>query len=244
MRIRLVNPNTTATMTETAARAARAFAAAGTVIEPATSAMGPESVEGFYDEALAVPGLLIEVALAERDGADAAIIACFDDTGLDAARSLAKIPVVGLCEAGVATAAFVAPRFAIVTTLSRSVVPIEALVARYGMAGRCRVHAANVPVLALEDASSGAVEKLRAVVRKVLADPQIGAIVLGCAGMAELARNLSDEFGVPVIDPVGAAVKQCEALVGLGLATSKRGAYAAPLQKRYKGILTSFAPAR
>jgi allantoin racemase len=243
MRIRLVNPNTTETMTETAARAARAVAAPGTIIEPVTSAMGPESVEGFYDEALAVPGLLAEIAKAEADGADAAIISCFDDTGLDAARSLAAIPVVGLCEAGTATAAFIAPRFAIITTLPRSVVPIEALVARYGMSARCRVHAADVPVLALENASSGAVEELRAAVAGMLADPQIGAIVLGCAGMADLARSLAEEFGVPVIDPVGAAVKQCEALVGLGLGTSKRGAYARPLGKRYSGILTSFAPA-
>ncbi len=243
MRIRLVNPNTTATMTETAARAARSVAASGTLIEPATSATGPELVEGYYDEALAVPGLLVEIARAEAEGADAAIIACFDDTGLDAARSLAKIPVVGLCEAGVATAAFIAPRFAIVTTLPRSVVPIEALVARYGMAGRCRVHAADVPVLALEDPKSGAVDLLRAAIAEALADPQVGAIVLGCAGMAELARSLSESFGVPVIDPVGAAVKQCEALVGLGLQTTKRGAYAPPLPKRYKGVQTSFAPA-
>ncbi len=242
MRIRLVNPNTTATMTETAARAARLVAASGTVIEPVTSRMGPESVEGYYDEALAVPGFLSEIARAEEDGADAAIVSCFDDTGLDAARSLVAIPVVGLCEAGVATAAFVAPRFAIVTTLSRSVVPIEGLVARYGMAGRCRVHAADVPVLALEDASSGAVGELRATVGNALEDPQVGAIVLGCAGMAELARCLSEEFGVPVIDPVGAAVKQCEALVGLGLKTTKRGAYAPPLAKRYDGVMAAFAP--
>ncbi len=243
MRIRLVNPNTTATMTETAARAARAVAAAGTVIEPVTSTMGPELVEGFYDEALAVPGLLAEIAKAEADGTDAAIVSCFDDTGLDAARSLATIPVVGLCEAAVATAAFIAPRFAIITTLPRSVVPIEALVSRYGMTARCQVRAADVPVLALEGESSGAVDKLRAAVADTLADPQVGAIVLGCAGMAELARSLAQEFGVPVIDPVGAAVKQCEALVGLGLSTSKSGAYAKPLPKRYKGILTSFAAA-
>jgi len=242
MRIRLINPNTTATMTETAARAARSAAASSIEIEPVTSTMGPESVEGYYDEALAVPGLLTEVARAEREGAEAAIIACFDDTGLDAARSLATIPVVGLCEAAVAMAAFLAPRFAIVTTLPRSVVPIEALVAHYGMASRCRVYAAGVPVLALEDEESGAVEGLRTTIGDALADEQCGAIVLGCAGMAELARCLSKDFGVPVVDPVSAAVKQCEALVGLGLSTSKRGAYAPPPPKRYEGMLASFAP--
>ncbi len=242
MRIRLVNPNTTASMTETAERAARLVAAPGTMIEPVTSSMGPVSIEGYYDEALAVPGLLVEVARAEADKADALIIACFDDTGLDAARALATMPVVGLCEAAVATAAFIAPRFSIVTTQPRSVVPIEALVSRYGMTGRCRVRAADVAVLDLEDPKSGAVEKLRREVATALDMDRADAIVLGCAGMAELARALSEEFEIPVIDGVAAAVKQCEALVGLGLKTAKRGAYARPIAKRYDGMLASFAP--
>lgn len=242
MRIRLINPNTTASMTDTAARAARAVAAPGTIIEPATSAMGPASIEGYYDEALAVPGLLVEIARAEREGADAAIIACFDDTGLDAARALAAMPVVGLCEAAIATAAFIAPRFTIVTTQPRSVVPLEALVDRYGASRRCRVRAADVAVLDLEDPATGAVDKLRREIAAALAGDRAEAIILGCAGMAELARDLSREFGVPVIDGVAAAVKQCEALVGLGLATAKSGAYARPLPKRYEGIMSVFAP--
>ena len=242
MRLRLVNANTTASMTETAARAARLVAAQGTIVEAVTSTMGPASIEGFYDEAIAVPGLLTEVARAETEGADALIIACFDDTGLDAARALASMPVVGLCEAAVATASFIAPRFSIVTTQPRSIVPIEALVARYGMAARCKVRAADVAVLDLEDPATGAVNKLRHEIAMAIEADRADAIVLGCAGMAELARALSQEFGVPVIDGVAAAVKQCEALVGLGLKTAKRSAYASPLKKRYDGLMADFSP--
>ena len=75
-----------------------------------------------------------------------------------------------------------------------------------------------------------------------LLDGRVGAVVLGCAGMEELSHRLSDEFGVPAIDPVRAAVKQCEALVGLGLRATKRGAYDRAAPERYKGVLTSFAP--
>ena len=57
-KILIVNPNTTASMTETIAAAARAAAAPGTEITAVTSAMGPASIEGFYDEAFAVPGLI------------------------------------------------------------------------------------------------------------------------------------------------------------------------------------------
>ncbi|ESY09524.1 aspartate/glutamate racemase family protein [Mesorhizobium sp. C386A] len=242
MQILVVNPNTTASMTETIAAAARAVAGAGTEVIAVTSSMGPASIEGYYDEALAVPGLLMEIAAGERAGAQAAIIACFDDTGLDAARAMASIPVIGICEAALSVASYIAQRFTVVTTTERSRVPVEGLVHRYGMAGRGRVRAADIPVLSLEDAASGAVEKLRAEIARAIAEDRAEAIVLGCAGMADLAHRLQQEFDLPVIDGVGAALKQAEALIALGLSTSKRGSYASPLAKPYRGVLKSFSP--
>ncbi len=125
MRILLVNPNTTASMTEKAAAAGRQVAGAGTQILSATSSMGPASIEGHYDGAMALPGLMAALRRGEAQGADAAVIACFDDTGLDAARSLASIPVLGLCESALMTAGFLAQRFSVVTTLERSRVLLE-----------------------------------------------------------------------------------------------------------------------
>lgn len=242
MRLLVVNPNTTASMTETIAHAARTAAAPGTVVKAATSKMGPASIEGYYDEAFALPGLLAEIRRAEADGADAAVIACFDDTGLDAARAMAGIPVIGICEAAMVTAGFIAKRFTVVTTMERSRVPIEELSHRYGMSHRARIRAANISVLSLEDPQSGARDKLRSEITRAIAEDHAEAIVLGCAGMADLARSLSLEFGMPVIDGVAAAVKQAETLVALGLSTSKRGTYAPPVPKPYVGMLADFAP--
>jgi allantoin racemase len=241
MRILVVNPNTTASMTETIAAAARAAAGASTVIEAVTSSMGPASIEGYYDEAMAVPGLLAEIRRGEKAGADAAIIACFDDTGLDAARAMASIPVIGICEAALSLASFVAQRFTVVTTTERSRVPVENLVDRYGMRLRTRVRAAGIPVLSLKDPASTSVSMLRDEIALALAEDGAEAIVLGCAGMADLAQRLQQEYGVPVIDGVGAAVKQAEALLSLGLSTSKRGAYAAPAKKTFTGGYLDFA---
>jgi len=242
MRILVVNPNTTASMTETIAAAARSAAGASSRIVPVTSSMGPASIEGYYDEAMAVPGLLAEIGQGERLGAQAAIIACFDDTGLDAARAMVGIPVLGICEAALSLASFIAQRFTVVTTTERSRVPVEMLVHRYGMSMRARVRAAGIPVLALEDPHSGAVARLREEIAQALEHDHAEAIVLGCAGMADLAARLQAEFGVPVIDGVGAAVKQAEALVSLNLSTSKRGAYAPPLAKPYSGVMDSLKP--
>ena len=240
MRILVVNPNTTASMTATIADAARLVAAPGTEIVARTSSAGPVSIEGYYDEAMSLPGLLYEIGQGEAAGADAAIIACFDDTGLDAARALAEIPVIGICEAALMTAALLAKRFTVVTTLDRSRVPVEELVRRYGMAERARVRASNIPVLSLEDPNSGARDRLRSEIANAIDEDKAEAIVLGCAGMADLARTLQREFGMPVIDGVGAAVKQAEALVAQGLRTSKRGAYAAPIGKRFTGSIAGF----
>jgi allantoin racemase len=229
-------------MTETIADAAERVRNPTTEILAVTSSMGPVSIEGYYDEVFAVPGLLLEIARGERAGAEAAIIACFDDTGLDAARALAEIPVIGICEAAVSAAAFIARRFTIVTTMERSRQPLEHLVHRYGMADRCNVRAADIPVLSLEDPNSNARPRLRAEIAAALEQDRAEAIVLGCAGMADLVDSLRAEFGVAVIDGVAAAVKQAEMLVALGLTTAKRGAYARPVSKPYTGGLEAFAP--
>ena len=244
MKLLVVNPNTTKSMTATIADAAERVRNPATEIRAITSSMGPVSIEGYYDEAFAVPGLLIELAKGEREGADAAIIACFDDTGLDAARALVDMPVIGICEAAVSAAAFIAQRFTVVTTMERSRQPLEHLVYRYGMAHRCNVRAADIPVLSLEDPTSNAKQRLREEIALALSQDRAEAIVLGCAGMADLVDQLREEFGVPVVDGVAAAVKQAEMLVALGLSTAKRGAYATPVAKPYHGILEAFSPSR
>lgn len=243
MKIAVINPNTTASMTATIADAARRVAHAGTELVAITSSMGPVSIEGYYDEVFAVPGLLVEIAKAEREGADAIVIACFDDTGLDAARALAGIPVIGICEAALSATSFIAQRFSVVTTMERSRLPVEHLVHRYGMGSRCKVRAADVPVLSLEDPNSNARDRLRSEISAALKDDRAEAIVLGCAGMADLTAALRQEFGVPVIDGVAAAVKQAESLIAQGLSTAKRGAYASPVSKTYHGDLARFSPA-
>ena len=74
MRILIVNPNTTASMTETIGRAGRVVAAAGTEIIAVNPVDGPVSIEGYYDEAFSVPGLLAEIAKGEAIGVSAYIL--------------------------------------------------------------------------------------------------------------------------------------------------------------------------
>ncbi|MCM5570598.1 aspartate/glutamate racemase family protein [Burkholderiaceae bacterium FT117] len=244
MKIVVVNPNTTASMTRAIGETAARVAAAGTDIVAVNPADGPASIEGFYDEAFAVPGLLREIARFERDApADAYVVACFDDTGLEAARCLARAPVVGIGEAAFHMASLLAARFSVITTLGRSVVALEHNLSKYGLSSRCaRVRAAEVPVLSLEQPGSPARARIDAEIARALSEDRAEAIVLGCAGMTSLAASLSTTHGVPVLDGVAAAVKLAEGLAALGLRTSKACSYAPPLAKTFDGVFAGDAP--
>ena len=243
MLIHVVNPNTTSSMTDKIGKAAKAAAGANIEIMVSQAEMGPVSIEGYYDEAFAVPGMLARIVEAEAKGTAGHIIACFDDTGLDAARCIAKAPVIGIGEAAFHAASLVAGKFSVITTLGRSVPAIEHNLVRYGLASRCaKVRAAEVPVLALEDPHSDAYKKITAEIVMALQEDACEAIVLGCAGMADLARDLSAKHGVPIIDGVAVSVGLIQTLHQAGIKTSKRGGYATPSPKKYTGEFSRFAP--
>ena len=226
MKILVVNPNSTASMTTKIAAAARAVARPDTEIVAATSQNGPPSIQGFLDVATCVPGLLEEVK--RHPDVDAVVIACFDDTGLDAVRCLVSVPVLGIGEAAYHAASMVATKFSVITTLSRSVPGLENNLQRYGLARKCvRVRATDIPVLKLEEGDPATLDKIRSEIRDAIEQDRAEAIVLGCAGMADLMEQLSDEFGLPVIDGVAVGVALAEALANTGLVTSKIGAYSA-----------------
>ena len=224
MKILVINPNTTTSMTDKIAIAARAVARPDTEIVATSSQDGPASIQGFLDVATCVPGLLKEVA--RHKDVDAIVIACFDDTGLDAVRSLVSVPVLGIGEAAYHAAGMIANKFSVITTLSRSVPGLENNLMRYGLAQKCAcVRATEIPVLKLEEGDPATLDKIRSEIRASINEDKAEAIVLGCAGMADLMAQLSEEFGLPVIEGVSAGVTFAEALVNNSLRTSKIGAY-------------------
>ncbi len=243
MLIHIVNPNTTQSFTDKIEIAAKTAASTGTEIIASQSEMGPVSIEGYYDEVFAMPGMLNRIVEAENKNVSGHVIACFDDTGLDAARMAATAPVVGIGEAAFHAASLISYKFSVVTTLSRSIPVIEQNLVRYGLASRCaKVRAAEVPVLALEDANSPARALISQEIKNAKLQDRCEAIVLGCAGMADLAQSLSAEHGLPVIDGVSVAIGLIEMLARSKLITSKVGGYAQPLPKKYTGMFAPFAP--
>jgi len=241
MRLLLLNPNTSAAMTDSIAAAAREVAAPGTEIVARQPSFGPASIEGHFDDAFGAAGVAEQARLAAGEGFDATVVACFGDPGVDAAREVMAGPVLGVAEAAFHAAAMLATGFSVVTTMTRTCVIAERLVQRYGFERVCRgIHGTDIPVLDLEAPGGALVEELEAAARRALAADRSEAIVLGCAGMAGLAGALQARLGVPVVDGVAAAVKFAEALAALGLKTPKTGDYASPRSKPWAGWAAGF----
>jgi len=201
---------------------------------------GPASVESAYDEAVAIPDIIAKVRQAEKDGMDAVIINCFGDPGLDAAREVVSIPVIGPCEASMHVAAMLGHKFSVVTVLDRLIPELELHAQEYGVKSKlASARSVDLPVLDLEKGREQFVA--RALDKAVEAIEEDGAhvIVLGCTGLAGLAQQIENalrERGheVPVIDPASTALKVAEALVDLKLAHSKR-TYPYPPEKEVVG---------
>jgi allantoin racemase len=228
-------------MTRKIGAAACGVASLGTEVFAVNPEFGPPSIEGYFDEVFSIPGLIAEMRKAPA--MDAYVLACFDDTGLEAARCVTEAPVVGIGEAAFHMASLIAGRFSVVTTLARSVQAIEQNLEKYGLSRRCaRVRASDVAVLDLEMPGSDARNRISHEIGRAVAEDSAEAIVLGCAGMADLAAALSREHALPVLDGVVCAVKLCESLASLGLRTSKRGGYAPPKPKLFTGAFESFSP--
>mgnify|MGYP003624127951 FL=1 len=242
-KIAIINPNMSVGFTDKIRVQASKIAFPHNEILALNPTFGPDSIEGYYDEAFASVGLLSVIREIDPTGIDGYVVACFDDTGVDAARCLTAAPVMGLCEGALRFAQALAGRYAIVTPMAVSVRPLEHLVRKYGADRDCVVRAAGVRTLDFEGSQAEmAYQALQNAARKSLANDGAEAIVLGCAGMTDIADRLKVDLGVPVIDGVQAAIKMVEGMAALNLATSKHSTYANPPAKSYHGMFGEFAP--
>jgi allantoin racemase len=225
-RITVINPNTSAELTDAIALAAREVSGAGVTVRGVNPADGVPSVESHAEEAIAAVGVLAQVREQQAD-TDAYVVACFGDTGVQAAREVATCPVVGMTEAALQTACLIAHRFVVVTLPARTVAHSDRVIRALGLEHRCSVVAVDVPVAELVGGSTHLLDAFTDAARTAMAEDGAEAVVLGCAGLADLAGPLSRALGVPVVDGVAAAVGIATGLVAMGLNTSRANTFAA-----------------
>ncbi|ULO07714.1 aspartate/glutamate racemase family protein [Paenibacillus sp. 19GGS1-52] len=242
MKIKIINPNTTWSLTNDLQIEAQKYALPTTEIISVSPRSGPASIESFYDDYLSIPGIFEEIRKGDQEeDIDAYVIACFGDPGLLGAREITSAPVIGIAEAAMQMASMIAASFTIVTTLPRTRLMSEHVVLHNGMQHKCRnIRTTPLHVLDVQNDKETSVRQIIEECRKAVTEDQAEAIVLGCAAMSAQREYIQEACGIPVIDGTLAAVKFCEALVGLGVTTSKALTFATPEKKAFSGILQSF----
>lgn len=227
LRIRVITPITTRELLAECEQEYALVAGARTDLSHVFLDDGPAAIESEYDEAMALPDLMRKVQQAERDGMQAIIINCASDPGLDAARELASVPVIGVAQAAFSLATQLAQRFSVVAILERDRPDLDRLFRLYGVLDRvASVRVMDMPVLELARQRDRAIEAMADAALEALRQDHAEAITFDCTGLSGIVpqirqRLVAAGFDVPVINPVAAAVKLAESLVELGLCHSK-----------------------
>ena len=224
-RITVVNPNTSDVLTAVITAAATQVAPHGVEVVGVHPTSGVPSVESHAEETIAAVGVLEQVRVNDA-ATDAFVIACFGDTGVPAAREIATGPVVGMTEAALQAACLVAHRFTVITMPARTIAHSDRVVRALGLQHRCTVRAVDVAVHDLEAGAVAVLDAFAAEGALAMAEDGAEAIVLGCAGLADLVDPLAERLRIPVVEGVAAAVGAASSLLTMHLETSRRTTFA------------------
>lgn len=199
----VINPNSNTEVTASIARSVARWRRPDVTIDCITNAAGPDTISTDADSAAA--GLDVERIVAGSD-ADAVLVACFSDPGVEALRRTDPRPVLGVQEAGILMAMSRAPKFGMIALSARAVPRHLARIERMGLTGRCagEIGLSGYSALAVGRSDDAFAESI--VAGRQLQEMGAGAIVLGCAGFGPRRAALQQALGLPVIDPVLAGV--------------------------------------
>jgi allantoin racemase len=212
------------------------FASSDTEVYVWDTPEGPASIESTVEEHLAIPHLLEGVSKAEGSNYEALIVGCFGDPGVEAAREIATIPIIGPCEASLLASVPLGHKTSIITVLQNMVPPLRKVARQVGLENRlASVRSIEVSVLELGKERSKVFEAFVEEGKKAIQDDGADTLIPGCMSMAFLGipEEAQAKLGVPVLNPAAVALKTAELFVRLGLRHSKR-AYPFPPKGPYK----------
>ncbi len=236
LRLLLLNPNTSAEVTELLAAAARGVVGQGTEIVPATAHRG---VPYIATRAEAAIGGEVALEMLARHGAgmDAVIVAAFGDPGLGGLRELSPVPVVGMAEAAMLTACMLGARFSVVTFATALGPWYRECVGYHGLSGRlAAIRTLDQPFRAIGDVQREKADLLVDLACRTVVEDEADVVILAGAPLAGLAAVVADRIPVPVVDGAAAAARQAETLAMLGPRKATAGTYRRPAAKSTTGL--------
>ena len=225
----MINPNTNPRNTEVIAAAVLPYQTGNLEIDVTNSESGPVGLESYYHYDLAAVQVHKLVVNAEKQRYDGVVIACFGDPGIEAAKELASIPVVGMAEASYALARILATKFLVISDFDTAVPRQIRYIKKLGIPDfQYAVTQIGLTVLDVMENRESARDSMITECRKALDETSAELIVMGCSAFSGLRSELEKELRVPVIDPVVAGLHVCMALVQMGVSQSKTLTYRIP----------------
>jgi allantoin racemase len=235
MKIFVINPNTSESMTDHIREALESVKRSDTELTVTCPSKGPDTIESAYDEAYAVPPTLELVKKANAEGYDAVILACFSDPGLEAAKEISAIPVVGIEEATLHMAAMLGAKFSIMTPRKQRIASKCEHVHMRGLTHfLASVRSLDLSVAETDSDPAKTKRRLMETAKTAVETDGAEVIIMGCAGMAGYAAEIEQALNIKVLDPAAVALKTAEAMADLGLSHSKVGLFAAPPAKEFR----------
>jgi allantoin racemase len=236
MRILLINPNTTAAITDRLHQAAAEVAAPGTVLVPMTAPRGVPYI-ATRAEAQIGGAIALEMLAEQHLNVDAAIIAAFGDPGLLGARELFDIPVIGMAEAAMLAACMLGRSFAIVTFASALGPWYRECIEMHGLSGRCAgIRMLDGGFRSISDVQDEREDLLVDLANRAVTELEADVVILAGAPLAGLAKKVKARIPVPVVDQVQAAVKLAESVLALGTNKATAGTFRRPAAKLTIGL--------
>lgn len=232
MKILVINPNSSETVTGAIMDSARRAAAPDTGLVGVTTKGGTRNIDSAFGDYLS-GAFMIRTCLeaVTLHAPDAVVLAGFGRVGIDALKEALSIPVVSISEASMAIACVLGHRFTTLTMLQQFIPYQQDLVRLYGFEAKCAsVRAINVNVEECVTHRDKTLAELKEQIRTIMAEDRAEVVILACAGLCGYDVELTRLAGVPVLDPVAVGVKVAESLVGLGLTHSKLRKFAFPPQ--------------
>ena len=194
-------------------------AANNTTIKVVSLKKGPNAITNFESEIENCPEIL---DILKTETYDAAIINCFGNPCIDAAKEVSDKIVVGPGEAALYLSLLLGDSIAIITPTEKIVPLVMMNVRKMGIEKRVNViKSVNIDVEALNNdqkiTSAAILKEAIDCVKNYKSD----VVVLGCTGMAYVADQIKAKIPVPLIEPAAAALKVAELLYSLNLKQSK-----------------------
>ena len=241
MRLLIINPNISESVTALIEAEARRTASPGTQITMQTAAFGVAYIETRF-EALIGAYATAQLAAEHHAGHDAVIVAAFGDPGLAGIREAMPIPVLGMTESALASACLLGHRFSIVAISQRIQAWYREVVEANGLVGRlASIRALDRPLASIGNVQDDHEAALLALCERAVKEDGAEVIVLAGAPLAGLARALHGRLPVPVVDGVSSAVRHAESLVVLQPGKAVAGSFAPPPVKPNRGLPEALA---